>query len=293
MKLPMLFAKILRLMIYRYPTEFNVYLLRDRIRKWFPNMDVITRTKENFRMIVSPHDYMSYGIFFFGIYDLQMTDFMKTHIPGDGTCFDIGAGWGWFTLLMASLVGPNGRVDLFEAFPPNFRKLETNISLNNFTWVNVHNKAVNNDSGKIYFVPPSDEITHHINYLNACSGIGYITPQPVQGSIEVPMISLDEHVESQKINRLDLIKMDIEGSEYAALIGAKKTINKYRPLVIVEYNRETAQRACTSIWELDRLLDSYGYDRYILDDKLEKFTLEKWNDRPNNEVVFNVYCFPR
>jgi FkbM family methyltransferase len=293
MKLPMLFAKTLRLMVYRYPTDFFVYLLRDRLRKWFPDKDIITSTKENFKMVVSPHDYISYGIFFFGIYDRQMTNFMKTYIPENGTCFDVGAGWGWFTLLMASLVGPNGRVDSFEAFPPNFRKLETSISLNGFVCVKVNNLAVNNKLGKIYFIPPSDDITQHIKYLNDCSGIGYITPQRVEGSIEVPTISLDQYVESQQIKSLDLIKLDIEGSEYSALVGAKKIIGKFRPIIIVEYNRGTSQRAGTSIRELDQLLDLYGYDRYTFDRGLEKLILENWENRPGNDVVFNVYCFPR
>jgi FkbM family methyltransferase len=244
-------------------------------------------------MFASPRDYASYEIFFLGVYDRLLTDFIKAHLPEGGVSWDIGTERGWFTLLMASLVGPRGRVDAFEAFPPNYRKLESNLVLNNFTWVNPNNLAVSNMTGLMHFVPPSDEITHHVGYLKGCGGVGYLTPQPIPGSIVVATVSLDEYAERQPLDRLDIIKMDIEGAEHAALVGAARTIHRFRPKIAVEYNRECARRAGTSIEDLDQLLDSYKYDRFTFFGRLERLRLEKWNGRPDNETVFNVYCLPR
>ena len=244
-------------------------------------------------MFASPRDYLSYEIFFMGVYDRLLTDFIKAHLPEDGVAWDIGAGSGWFALLMASLVGPRGRVDAFEAFPSNYRKLERNLVLNNFTWANSKNLAVSNTTGLMNFVPPSDEITHHVGYLKVCGGVGYLTPQAMPGSIEVSTITLDEYAERQTMDRLDMMKIDIEGAEHAALQGAARTIHRFRPTIAVEYNRESARRAGTSIEELDRLLDSYEYDRFTFFGRLERLRLEKWIGRPDNETVFNVYCLPR
>jgi FkbM family methyltransferase len=194
---------------------------------------------------------------------------------------------------MGRLVGPAGRVDGFEAFPPNFKKLQANIDLNQFHWVHPHNLAVSDHTGRMFFIPPSDEITHHIKFLEACSGVGYLTTENRSGAIEVPTCTLDEQARETGITRLDFIKMDIEGAEVAAMHGAKETILKYRPTIAVEYNRKTALRAGTSIEELDELLDSYHYDRFVFTNRLERVRLEKWNGLSDEEAVFNVYCFPR
>jgi len=243
-------------------------------------------------MLTSPHDYSSYKIFFFGDYDPFMTSFMKAHIPEGAVCWDVGSERGWFALLMGKLVGPTGRVDAFEAFLPNYEKLQANIALNNFTWVHSYNLAVGDRSENMYFIPPSDEITHHISFLEDHSGVGYLVPEARPGSIEVAMTTLDQHVEETESDRLDFIKMDIEGAEVAALQGAQQAIRQFRPKIAIEYNREAASRVGTSIEELDALLESYGYDRFTFWGRLTKLRLEEWENRPDIEVVFNVYCFP-
>jgi FkbM family methyltransferase len=244
-------------------------------------------------MYVSPHDYASYEIYFKGIYDRYMTNFFQAHLFEGNVCWDIGTERGWFTLLMANLVGNTGRVDSFEAFPPTFVKLKKNIDLNQFEWVNANNVAVSDSTGKMFFVPPTDEVTHHVDYLHDCGGVGYLTQNATPDSIEVPTISLDEYAVNHPLERLDFIKIDIEGAEYAALLGAENIIRKIRPIIAIEYNQETALRAGTSIEKLDELLDSYGYDRFTFYSRLEKLQLEKYKDVADNYAVFNVYCFPR
>jgi FkbM family methyltransferase len=244
-------------------------------------------------MYASPHDYASYGIFFFGEYDPLMTAILKTHIREGSVCWDVGTERGWFSLLMARLVGPEGRVDAFEAFPPNHRKLETNLALNQFTWVHSNNLAVSDVVGSMHFVPPSDEVTHHVGFLKDCGGVGYLTSSAEPGSIKVPTTTLDQYAEESGIDRLDFLKMDIEGAEVAALRGAERTFRRFRPKLAVEYNRDTALRADSSIEELDALLESYDYDRFTYSGRLEKLRMKDWSDRSGTESVFNVYCFPR
>ena len=289
----LILTKLGHLWFRRFPIYANQLFVRNTLRKWCVKDELLTRTAEGFQMLVSPHDYASYSIFFFGTYDEMMTNFMKAHIPEGATCWDVGTDRGWFSLLMGHLVGSRGRVDAFEPFPPNYSKLKANIALNEFTWVHPYNVAVSNKTGQTHFVPPSDEVTHNVSYLKSCSGVGYLTADAQPGSIQVHTITLDQHAEQTAAEGLAFIKMDIEGAEVAALLGAQQTIQRLRPKIAIEYNRETARRAGTSIEELDDLLDSLGYDRYTFFGRLEKLRLEKWNDSPDNETVFNVYCFPR
>jgi FkbM family methyltransferase len=244
-------------------------------------------------MLVSPRDYESYSVYFFGDYDPLMTGFMKAHIPEAAVCWDVGSWWGWFSLLMGLLVGPTGRVDAFEAFPPNYEKLKANVALNGFTWVHPYNMAVSGERGKMHFVPPSDKVTNYVDFLEDHSGVGYLTATAQPDSMEVETITLDEHAEDTKVDRLDFMKIDIEGAEVAALHGAQRTISRLRPKIAIEYNWEAAIRAGTSIEELDDLLDSFGYDRFTFSGRLRRLRLDEWKDRPDNEVVINVYCIPR
>ena len=291
---PRLFlAKLGRRYFRRYSSGRNRAFVRNHFRKWCVRDELPTWTNEGFRMLVSPHDYMSFGIFFFGEYDRLMSDFLKFHVPEGATCWDVGTERGWFTLLMGSLVGPSGRVDGFEAFPPNHEKLIQNIAANGFTWVNTYNAAISYRTDKMYFVPPSDEVTHQVNYLEDCGGVGYLTSAYKDGCIEVGTITLDDHAEATGLSRLDFVKLDIEGAEVAALQGGECTIRKFKPIIAVEYNRDTALRAGTSVEELDALLNQFGYDRFTFSGRLTRFRLEEWKNRPDSEMVFNVYCLPR
>ena len=287
-------TKIVQMYMRRYPTLKNRYWVRDSLRKLCVDREMTVTTKHGFNMMVSPNNYASYGIYFFGEYDPAMTAFMQKFIEPGGVCWDIGTDRGWFTLIMAKMVGPSGRVDSFEAYPPNYEKLVNNVALNAFSHVNTRNLAVSDRNGTLYFVPPSDDITHHVDFLENCSGVGFVSAVEHAGSFPVEAIALDNYVESHPLVRLDLIKVDIEGEELRALHGAEQTIRQFNPIIAIEYNRETSLRAGSSIEELDCFLDDLGYDRFNLicapDMSFRLVMLEDLNDIPD---VHNVYCFTK
>jgi len=278
----------------RNPTLKNRYRTRDSLRKLCVDREMLVTTKHGFNMAVSPNNYASYGIYFFGEYDTLMTAFMQKFINTGGVCWDIGTDRGWFTLVMAEMVGPSGRVDSFEAYPPNYEKLVNNVTINAFSHVNARNLAVSDRNCTLYFVPPSDDITHHVDFLENCSGVGFVTAVEQAGTFPVEAIALDNYVKKYPLVRLDLIKIDIEGEELKALHGAKHTLRQFKPIIVIEYNRETSLRAGYNIEELDCFLDDLGYDRYNLicdsDMSLRLVILDNLNDIPD---VHNVYCFPK
>ena len=287
----LLFTKVLRRYTLKHPSMQMRLLMRNNFRKYCVNDELRIPTKNRFWMNVSPKDYATYGIYFFGSYDPSMTS-VFTHIikPGE-TVWDIGTERGWFTLLMASLVGENGRVDSFEAFPPTVEKLKANVALNNFKWVHVNGIAVSESNSKMWFVPPSNEVTHNIRFLQDCNGVGYLSETNIPGAIEINTICLDDYYERQEITKVTLIKIDIEGAEVCALKGAKKLIEKDKPLLAIEFNRQTALRANSSIEELYDLLNGYGYELYLFENKFVRFDLSAYNNI--DDMVVNVYCFPK
>ncbi len=288
----LLAARLARPVCRRWPSHRLRMWIRNRYRKICTDRELITGTRWGFRMRVSPHDYASYGVYFFGEYDERMSHVMSKYIQPGHTAWDVGAERGWFTLLMSKLVGSGGRVDAFEAFPQNARKLQGNVDINDMSWAHVNGAAVGGELGESWFIPPSDDITGS-DYLQSCGGVGYLTDRPCDGAIRVPMITLDQYAESNGIRRLDFVKLDIEGAEVDALRGAANVLERFQPILAVEYNRSVLCRAGHSTQELDDLLDEYGYDRYAYRDGFHTLNLDGWEDKSDNDAVLNVYCFPR
>src|SRR5207253_114296 len=91
----LLITKLGRRWFRRFPSFKNRIFARNHFRKWCVRDELPTWTSEGFMMLASPHDYASYGIFFFGDYDPVMTTLLKAHVPEEvfaGTPAQIGGG---------------------------------------------------------------------------------------------------------------------------------------------------------------------------------------------------------
>lgn len=134
--------------------------------------------------------------------------------PGQ-TVFDIGGHYGYFTLLAARRVLPSGRVVTFEPAPPIRARLQANLALNGDVPVTVEPLAVGTGRGSAML-----DATNVTN-----TGSAHIVRDASAGSSKevssVAVVGLDQYCSEKAIQRVDLIKMDIEGSEADALEGMK------------------------------------------------------------------------
>ena len=269
--------------------------VRDHLRKWCIDQELPVTTRHGFKMNVSPRDYASYGVYFFGDYDPRMSRALMRFIEPGQTCWDLGTERGWFSLLMAQLVGSTGRVDSFEALPINAQRLQANLELNGYGWARVQATAVSDRVGTVCFEPPSEEVTEHDARFDHCGGVGYVTQQANERTLEVPTTTLDAYAEAQGLDALHLIKMDIEGAEVAALRGGEETLRRLRPIIAIEYNRSTLRRAGTSMAELDDTLDALGYERLFCaaDGSFRPVDITQCEGQSDLHAVFNVYAFHR
>ncbi|MGW4462100.1 FkbM family methyltransferase [Micromonospora sp. NPDC004704] len=124
--------------------------------------------------------------------------------PGD-TVFDIGAGVGSEVRLLSRLVGLAGRVVSIEAHPRTFACLRRTVELNGLSNVTALECAVVGDPGPVHL---GDDRVDHIR--NGLTG-------DATGGIEVAGRTLDEIVASLGVDRIDLLKMNIEGAELSVL----------------------------------------------------------------------------
>ena len=116
-------------------------------------------------------------------------------------------------LLMAKLVGPAGRVLAVEPGPPYVERLRANLALNASLSdrVAVHNVGLSDAPGMLHWRPDPN------NPFNA--GLSAAHPDSVPGEVAVPVTTLDALVASRELDRLDFIKIDVEGMELEVMRG--------------------------------------------------------------------------
>lgn len=185
--------------------------------------------------------------------------FKKVVKPGD-VVLDLGANIGYFSLLAARLVGNNGKVFAFEPEPINFYYLMKNIGINNYLNIFAIQKAVSQETGKAKLFICSYDSGHHT--INQCEGIeAYSQGRPTEkDSIEVDTVVLDEFLE-KKTDRVDIIKMDVEGAEAHALAGMRNTLQRNKRIkVFLEFFPLLLEKMGTSPEAFAQsLLNDFGF----------------------------------
>lgn len=134
--------------------------------------------------------------------------------------FDLGANIGTESLLLSKIVGDKGKVFAFE--PVTFDILRYNIKINNIKNVEIVPAAVSN-------VPGHTEIEVREGLLGSTIVRGSGPKQQSSLTRVVPVTTIDDFCAYSKIERVDFVKMNVEGAEEAALLGAMKTIKNASP----------------------------------------------------------------
>jgi FkbM family methyltransferase len=178
------------------------------------------------------------------------------------TFIDVGANMGLYTLFAARKVGPHGVVVAIEPSSREFARLKAHIELNRLANVRLLQVAVSNCRGEADLLVATEEKSGH----NTLGAFGYDSVTP-QGNERVPVERLDDIVQQEELQRVDVIKMDIEGAEFLALQGATRTLSQFRPVLLLEISDRTlAHQGCSSqqVWEF---LTQIGYSIYSFDDR--------------------------
>jgi len=146
---------------------------------------------------------------------------------------DIGANIGIHSVVLSEQVGPRGFVYAFEPQRIIFNMLAGNIALNSISNVLCHHKAVTDFPGLIKI--PAFDYGKPMSFGSI--ELGGIQKEDIG---QIPMLGKSELVagiciDSMDLNQLNFIKIDVEGMEIKVLKGAQKSINKFRPFMLVEY----------------------------------------------------------
>jgi FkbM family methyltransferase len=174
--------------------------------------------------------------------------------PGD-VVLDIGAHIGFFTMQMASLVGPEGRVYAFEPMNANADLLERSIAENRFgDRIEFRRGAVGAESGTARLTFPKETLNTGGAFLLAGADA------PPSGHLEagVPVLAIDDLALRHPVR---FIKMDVEGAEPQVLRGALRLLQTDRPVILTEVHPSQLARASgVSAAEFFQQLSTLGYD---------------------------------
>lgn len=184
-----------------------------------------------------------------GCYENDLLAFLR-HMLEPGFVFvDIGANMGYFSIIGAALVGGLGAVHSFEPDPDCYSRLVQNSVA--YPWITAYHGAVSDREGEIPFYPTNRQ---------GESGWGTMFDDgTARLQITVPVCSLDSYCGNGRVGRIDLIKIDVEGSEYRVLVGGRCTLETSRPMVWIEANGVCLARDGRSVLQLVRLLHAWGF----------------------------------
>jgi FkbM family methyltransferase len=195
--------------------------------------------------------------FLFDNYEPYTTILFKRFVGEGMTVVDVGAHHGYFTLLASKLVGDKGKVFAFEPDPESYATLVKNIELNGYKNIAPLQKAVSDRSGKAtLFQYDGSGVDSLLAPEHRSMG------SRSHKSVVVDCISLDEFFEENKL-AIDVIKIDVEGSEVLVLQGMKKILETSNELkIFIEFNLDFLLEAGIAPQEYFDQLTGSGY-KYI------------------------------
>ncbi len=167
---------------------------------------------------------------------------------------DVGANIGLWTLAACRVVGENGRVIGFEPNPATFTKLQRNVVLNACAGrCEIVPSAVSNRSGDVWLSTPDEH------------NLSQVTGQGEDDTVKIRAVSLDGYLlDKLRLERLDGIKIDVEGWEQYVLEGASRILEQYHPWVITEFNPHTAAVSRIADWDVYAFFSDKGYKCFDL-----------------------------
>ncbi len=222
--------------------------------------------------IPSLKDQIGIELFFHGIYEKNIIDFLVNNIQDNDVIFDIGSNIGSIGIPIArtrkiSYFG-------FEASPTVYSYLKRNFDINIDYNVTLVNKAVAaNDGQQLKFVDCSFD-----RY-----GEGHLTFETDDlSTISVDTISLDKFCAESKISQIDWLKIDVQGHESLVFLGAERLLQEGRIKNILFEFEEWAERdAGYEVGLAKKMIEAYGY-------RLQNLRSENWSilDESNNTMIW-------
>lgn len=227
---------------------------------------------------VDSRNYIEFKIFAEGGYETYLSKLICHYIKPNSVFLDIGANIGIHTLSAASLSG----VQIFAFEPIDFirEKLANNVALNKYTNVTIVPNALSDNNKTI-----------KTNFTNSTGNQGtFSIENQADGETEIICIKGDDYILQNSISNVSVIKIDVEGFEYAVLSGLADTIFKQKPVIFFEYDTNYIGRNNKTHLDYENLIFNNLNCKIF---SIQKSIIKEVNSFSNLNGMYEFLAFPK
>jgi FkbM family methyltransferase len=205
-------------------------------------------------VMIWPGNELSRVLFLTGNFEPNELIWMSGTLTEGMTMIDVGAHMGIYSMIGAKLVGESGVVIALEPSTREFQRLAFHVTLNDLRNVRCLQAAASGSAGEKALKIASEWNSGHNTF-------GEFFSPAVEKTREerVPTQTLDALVAVHGLERVDLIKIDVEGHELQVLAGAVETLKRFRPRMLIEVFEETLRHHGASVEAVMAFLEAHGY----------------------------------
>lgn len=246
-----------KLPVFKGKQRLARFLLKDSIKNR-KNFWVEGKQRCNY-LLPNLIENIAFEIFIDGIYEKETSDFFAKILPPNGVFLDLGANIGAITVPLIKK-RPDIKVVCVEAAPWIFKYLQENLMHNNGQNAIAINRALfYSDNEEVNFYSPEDKF-----------GKGSLSSGFTNKLVKVLTITIDSLLKDQGIEKVDVIKIDVEGYEYHAFKGAENLLNRAdAPDILFEFVDWAEDNAAgVEIGAAQQILFDMGYHIYYFNDKI-------------------------
>jgi len=207
-----------------------VDLLRRLLLPWRGQADALctVRMKDGSLLTWDVRDAAEGRAVWLGLWDDAVRAAAVANLPPGALILDVGASVGAWTVPLARHFGVSGRVVAFEPVPANRARLTHAIEANGLVNVTVSALALGNEERPV-------DMWLRSALTGAESGTAAVVAAG-EGHLTVQMRPMDTWADETGLDRLDFIKLDVEGAELMVLAGAERTVARFRPVILAEFD---------------------------------------------------------
>ncbi|MBU6430874.1 MAG: FkbM family methyltransferase [Patescibacteria group bacterium] len=232
-------------------------------------------------------DPVASGAIALGVYEKYESDIFRSKIKQGMTIIDIGANLGYYAAIAARRAGERGLVIAFEPEPNFFKLLSKNISRNNLKNASLFEMAIADKNGKMELFLSNENKGNN----------SLIQSENLKTSVRVKSVTLDDFITSRKIEKVDIVKMDIEGAEILAIEGMKKTLIKHKPLLFLEFSPHSIVKLNRNPTDFISILSGMGYSIFEINETRKSLNnvtdFQKFVERIPKGKYADLYCESR
>lgn len=219
-----------------------------------------------------------------GVFEPDSTRLVHKLVKPGMIVADVGANFGYYAIQFSTIVGAAGSVYAFEPSVKFRKRLIDHIQRNRCANVGVVKEGL------------SDKKENLKLYVGGDSASLYYWDSDITKAEweKIRLVTFDSFVDKVKLRRLDFLKVDIDGNEMRFLMGSRKSLQKMKPMILIECNQMALQNAGSDVSELVAHLRGLGYE--LCSEKTGSAFAnndELYREAKNCAYSVNILCVPK